>query len=82
MDVPQGTLEVLNVEAKPGYCVRRVDRMRDRVREFWNRLRGWISHREETAADLAEEIQSHLDMQAQDYIERRPSANFVAPGGQ
>src|ERR1035441_9283536 len=40
------------------------------MREWWRRFRGWVTRRRDIADDLAEEVQSHLDMETANYIDR------------
>ena len=40
------------------------------MRAWWSRLRVWISGRRGIAEDLAEEVQSHIEMESENCIER------------
>ncbi len=40
------------------------------MREWWRRFRAWAAGRQGIAEDLAEEVQSHLQMETESHIER------------
>ena len=40
------------------------------MREWWNRLRGWISSRPSVENELAEELRSHLEMETESFLDR------------
>src|ERR1039458_7906194 len=43
------------------------------MRQWWSRFRAWMGGRHGIADDLAAEMQSHLEMEAESYIERGAS---------
>lgn len=40
------------------------------MREWWSRFRAWAGGRREIAGNLAEELETHLDMETESCLER------------